>query len=66
MKWMRIRTASLMAFACLVSGCVSPGRGLFPAPPGQTPRTIYVLQRGLYTAGNSDLLDIFGFPDELC
>lgn len=40
-----------MALTCLVmaSGCASPVRGLFPAPPGEIPRTIYVLRRGLHT-----------------
>ena len=49
MKRLRSLRALIVALACLATGCVSPVRGLFPAPPGQTPRTIYVLQRGLHT-----------------
>jgi len=41
--------ALLTALACLATGCASPVKGLFPAPPGQTPRTIYVLHRGQHT-----------------
>jgi uncharacterized protein (TIGR02117 family) len=46
---MRNLPALLMALVCLATGCASPIKGLFPAPPGQTPRTIYVLRRGLHT-----------------
>lgn len=38
-----------MALASLAAGCVGPVRGLFPVPPGQTPRTVYVLYGGLHT-----------------
>lgn len=41
--------ALLMALLCLFAGCASPGRGLFPAPPRERPRTIYVLHGGLHT-----------------
>jgi uncharacterized protein (TIGR02117 family) len=41
--------ALLMVAACLATGCSSPVRGLFPAPSGQTPRTVYVLHDGLHT-----------------
>ena len=34
---------------CIVGGCVGPVKGLFPVPPGQPARTIYVLHRGLHT-----------------
>ena len=48
---MRNLPALLMALACLclAAGCASPVKGLFPAPPGETARTIYVLYRGLHT-----------------
>lgn len=48
---MRNLPALLMALACLclATGCASPVKGLFPAPPGESPRTIYVLYRGLHT-----------------
>ena len=32
-----------LACLCLAAGCASPVNGLFPAPPDQAPRTVYVL-----------------------
>jgi uncharacterized protein (TIGR02117 family) len=48
-----VRNFVLVTFGCVMclaaTGCVSPVKGLFPAPPGQMPRTIYVIHRGLHT-----------------
>lgn len=33
----------------LVNGCISPVQGLYPTPPGQIPKTVYVLHSGLHT-----------------
>lgn len=41
--------AFLLTLAWLAAGCASPVKGLFRVPRGQTPRTIYVLHRGLHT-----------------
>jgi uncharacterized protein (TIGR02117 family) len=54
----RFLAGILLLLALLDAGCVSPVRGLYPAPPGQTPKTVYVLHRGLHTGiilGTADI-----------
>jgi len=39
----------LLLPALLGNGCVGPVQGLYPTPPGQTPKTAYVVHSGLHT-----------------
>jgi|GEM_PF-355166 uncharacterized protein (TIGR02117 family) len=39
----------LLLLVLPVAGCVSPIKGLYPAPRGEQPVTVYVLHRGLHT-----------------
>lgn len=45
----RFLPALLLLLMLLDAGCVGPVQGLYPASRGQTPKTVYVLHRGLHT-----------------
>ncbi len=45
----RFLAGIFLLLTLLVAGCVGPVHDLYPTPPGQTPKTVYVLHRGLHT-----------------
>lgn len=54
----RLLSWVILLLAFLAAGCVSPVQGLYPTPPSQTPKTIYVLHRGLHTGFILNTADI--------